>query len=112
MRSIIETVRVKSKYGACPCCGDGGEVAGDSSALDWLACRTHGTKWFLGVGYSDPAICCVPEIEQCYIEVQPVYPGDKVRTLYGNPDDKLVELVFRDGTTPDLHEPLDKTISA
>ena len=111
MRSIIETVRVKNPYGACPCCGDGGEVARDSDGLDWLVCHVHRMKWFLGVGYSDPANGCDRELD-AMVEIQPVYPGHVVRTLYGNVGAKLVELVFRDGTVPNLHEPLNQPLSA
>ena len=110
MTDIIEITTVNDPLGGCPHCGNGGQIKRNLDGLDWLVCHEHKTRWFLGVGFSAANQDNEQALLNAFEEVQPVYPGHVVHTLYGNVGAKLVELVFRDGTVPNLHEPLNQPL--
>lgn len=93
MADIIEVVTVTDPFGGCPECGNGGTIKCDDKGLDWLVCKEHNTRWFLGAGFSG---CALPSFfPMTEKEVTPLPPGEKLYIekrvrFYG---DNVTELV-------------------
>ena len=83
MTDTIEITTVTDALGGCPYCGNGGQIKRDLDGLDWLVCSEHKARWFLGIGFSDANQDNEQALFDVCEEVQPLCPGDVVRTLYG-----------------------------